>query len=51
MTDPLSDWPRPHFKQPGGMPFLFFVICGKFGVGEPLSLYGVSCWSGMTRHQ
>lgn len=27
---PLSDWPRPHFLQPGGKPFLFFVVYGKF---------------------
>lgn len=31
MPDQLPDWPRPHFKQPGGRPFLFFVVYGKFG--------------------
>jgi hypothetical protein len=31
MPSSLPDWPRPHFQQPGGKPFLFFVVYGSFG--------------------
>ena len=31
MTTPLPDWPRPHYRHPGGRPFLFFVVYGEFG--------------------
>jgi hypothetical protein len=27
----LPDWSRPHYQQPGGKPFLFFVVYGEFG--------------------
>jgi hypothetical protein len=30
MSNSLPDWPRPHFKQRGGKPFLFFVVYGQF---------------------
>jgi hypothetical protein len=33
MTNTLTDWPRPHFTQSGGRPYLFFVVYGQF---EPL---------------
>lgn len=32
MPDPLPDWPRPHFRQSGERPFLFFVVCGQFEI-------------------
>jgi hypothetical protein len=31
MAESLSDWNRPHFQQPGGKPFLFYVVFGEFG--------------------
>jgi hypothetical protein len=37
MTSSLHDWPRPHFKHPGGKPFLYFVVYGKFGKMPGLS--------------
>lgn len=30
MSSSLPDWPRRHFKEGGGKPFLFFVVFGKF---------------------
>jgi hypothetical protein len=31
MAEPLPDWPRPHYRQPGGKSFLFYVVYGTFG--------------------
>jgi hypothetical protein len=31
MSDDPPDWPRPYFTQPGGEPFLYFVVYGEFG--------------------
>src|SRR5262249_16459751 len=30
MPAALLDWSRPHFRQPGGKPFLFYVVYGRF---------------------
>jgi hypothetical protein len=30
-TPSLPDWPRRYFEKPGGKPFLFFVVYGRFG--------------------
>ncbi len=30
MSDTPPDWPRPRFTRPGGTPFLFYVVYGKF---------------------
>lgn len=30
MPDNLIDWPRPHYRGPGGRPFLFYVVYGSF---------------------
>ena len=38
MSEPLPVWPRPHFQRPGGKPFLFFVVYGKFGNLPELSV-------------
>ena len=37
MPEPLPDWPRPHYRQPGGKPFLFYVVYGTFGAFPALS--------------
>jgi hypothetical protein len=37
MTPALPDWSRPHYRQPGGKPFLFYVIYGQFGKLPALS--------------
>lgn len=31
MPGTLRDWPRKHYQEPGGKPFLFFVVYGAFG--------------------
>src|SRR5262245_35339707 len=30
MVEPIADWIRPHFEQPSGRPFLFYVVYGRF---------------------
>ncbi len=30
MATDLCDWPRPYFSEPGGKPFLFYVVFGSF---------------------
>ena len=30
MSGPIVDWPRPHFRSPGGRPFLFYYVYGLF---------------------
>src|SRR5262249_32325720 len=30
MAAALLDWSRPHFRRPGGKPFLFYVVYGRF---------------------
>ena len=30
MSDDLADWPRPYYQEPGGNPFLFYVVYGAF---------------------
>ncbi len=30
MDGPLADWARPHYRDPGGRPFLFYVVYGMF---------------------
>jgi hypothetical protein len=30
-TESLPDWPRKYFTEPGGRPFLFYVVYGEFG--------------------
>jgi hypothetical protein len=30
MPEHLTAWPRPYYEQPGGRPFLFYVIFGEF---------------------
>lgn len=37
MTESLPDWRRLHFAGPGGRPFLFYVVYGKFGSLPSLS--------------
>ena len=37
MATSLSDWPRPHFRQSAGRPYLFFVVYGTFGPLPSLS--------------
>lgn len=32
----VASWPRPYFRQPGGTPFLFYVLYGK--AAQPLRL-------------
>ena len=34
--DAVASWPRPYFRQPGGAPFLFYVLYGK--AAQPLRL-------------
>src|SRR5262249_47823920 len=37
MPTTLPDWPREHFKKPGGKPYLFYVVYGRFGEFPALS--------------
>ena len=37
MSEPLSDWIRPHYRGPGGKPFLFYVLPGAFSEGPAIS--------------
>jgi hypothetical protein len=30
MAGQLTDWPRKHYREPGGMPYLFYAVYGAF---------------------
>jgi hypothetical protein len=30
MSTSLASWPRPNYEQPGGRPFLFYIVYGEF---------------------
>jgi hypothetical protein len=31
MSGKLTDWARPHYRAPGGRPFVFYIVYGAFG--------------------
>lgn len=37
MPATIPEWPRPHFCEPGGRPFLFYVVYGRFAELPSLS--------------
>ena len=37
MSEQLADWPRRHYRGPGGRPFLFYVVYGQFSQMPALS--------------
>ncbi len=37
MTEQLADWPRCYYREPGGNPFLFYVVYGAFSGMPALS--------------
>jgi hypothetical protein len=43
MTEALANWHRPHYRQRGGKPFLFFAVYGKFGNLPELSASKYRC--------
>lgn len=39
----LANWDRPYYQEPGGTPFLFYVMYGRFGELPPLSASNYRC--------
>jgi hypothetical protein len=37
MDDKLTNWARPHYREPGGRPFLFYIIYGSFRTDPSIS--------------